>query len=429
VLAAAAFVAHYEYRLRNHFFDLMIYRDAMRWWVGGHPLYDYTQPNATQGQLGYTYPPFAAVVMRPLAWLTPTATEWVYSVIAVACYAAAIWWLVRPIARRHGWPVWFTYGLALVLATGLEPIRLSYDFGQINPLLWALIVFDLAVLLPRGSRFVGIGIGLATAIKLVPGVFIVYLLLTRRWRAAAVSAATAGLATVFTALFMPQESMVFWTDKLLHGAGVGQVAYPMNQSLEGLLARNGLQDSRVLWVVLALMVIGYGLIRAARAGRAGDELTAMALTGFVGSLLSPISWVHHLFWFVPAILALFDSSIRPRADGRSASSRAVPDGRSASARAVPDGRSASARAEGTLSGLRHRPALIVAAFLTYATVTFSMIQWWDFTLSRPGGAVGFVLSNWIVLLMLALMPLLPIQDRRSRGRVDVRRLTLEAVAR
>jgi len=84
---------------------------------------------------------------------------------------------------------------------------------------------------------------------------------------------------------------------------------------------------------------------------------------------------------------------------------------------------------GTLSGLRHRPALVLAAFLTYATVTFSMIQWWDFTLLRPGGAVGFVLSNWIVLLMLALMPLLPIQDRRSRGRVDVRRLTLEAVAR
>ena len=82
-----------------------------------------------------------------------------------------------------------------------------------------------------------------------------------------------------------------------------------------------------------------------------------------------------------------------------------------------------------LSGLRHRPALIVAAFLTYATVTFSMIQWWDFTLLRPGGGVGFVLSNWIVLLMLVLMPLLPIQDRRSRGRVDVRRLTLEAVSR
>ena len=48
--------AHAWYRLRNHFFDLMIYRDAMRWWADGHPLYDYAQPDATQGQLEFTYP-------------------------------------------------------------------------------------------------------------------------------------------------------------------------------------------------------------------------------------------------------------------------------------------------------------------------------------------------------------------------------------
>ena len=380
VLAGAAYVAHSTYRLRNHFFDLMIYRDAMRWWVSGHPLYEYIQPNATQGQLGFTYPPFAAILFRPLAYLTPTATVWVYSVIAIAAYAAAIWWLVAPVARRHGWPVWFTFGLSLVLATGLEPIRLSYDFGQVNPLLWALIVLDLAVLLPRGSRFVGVGIGLATAIKLVPGVFIVYLLLTRRWRAAIVSSGTAALAALLTALATPSDSMTFWTGTLPHGDGIGQVAYPMNQSIEGVLARivQPDQPNRLLWAALAVPVAIYGLLRAAKAGRAGDELTAMALIGFVGSLISPISWVHHLFWFVPAILALVDTAARP---------------------------------SGIRSGLRHRPVLIAAAVFTYATVTFSMIQWWDFTLLRPGGAEGFILSNWIALLMVVLLPALPIRPR------------------
>jgi alpha-1,2-mannosyltransferase len=409
VLAVAAFLAHRAYRLRNHFFDLMIYRDAMRWWTSGHPLYDYTQPNATQGRLGYTYPPFAAVVMRPLAWLTPTATVWIYSVIAVACYAAAIWWLVRPVARRHGWPPWFTYGLALVVATGLEPIRLSYDFGQINPLLWALIVFDLAVLARRESRWTGVGIGLATAIKLVPGIFIVYLLLTRRWRAAAVATGTAALASLVAAAVAPKDSVAFWTDKLVHGSGVGQVTYPMNQSLEGAIARIGLPDgsTRVVWLILAAAVVGYGLLRAARAGRVGDELTGMALTGFVGSLISPISWVHHLFWFVPAILALVDTAAGPIRRPARRPDELVPGG--------------------VLSGLRQRPALIAAAVFTYATVTFSMIQWWDFTLLRPGGVVGFLLSDWLVLLMLALLPVLPIRDRTSRRRVDVRRLTLEAV--
>jgi len=270
--------------------------------------------------------------------------------------------------------------LAIVLATGLEPIRLSFDFGQINFVLWALIVLDLAVLLPRHSRWLGVGIGLATAIKLVPGIFIVYLLVTRRWRAAGVAAGTAAGASLLAAAIFPHDSWTFWTSKVAHGEGVGQLAYPMNQSITGLLARLAVPGtpSTLIWLVLAIPVAGYGLWRAGRAGRAGDELTALALTGFVGALVSPISWVHHLFWFVPALLALLDSAVDPA---------------------------------GVVSGLRRRGPLAAAAVIGYATVTFSMIQWWDFTLLRPGGPIGFVLSNWLVALMLALLVLLPIQPR------------------
>ena len=188
-LGLAALAAHLWYGLRNHFFDLMIYREAMRWWADGHPLYDYARPDATQGHLEFTYPPVGAFLLRPLAWLTQTQADLAFIVLALACLAASVWWLVRPVADRHGWSRWFAFGVAFILATGLEPIRLAFDFGQINFVLWALVVFDLAVLAPRGSRWLGVGIGLATAIKLVPGIFIVYLLVSRRWRAALVASA------------------------------------------------------------------------------------------------------------------------------------------------------------------------------------------------------------------------------------------------
>ena len=378
-LGAVAFLLQRWYGLRNNFFDLMIYRDAMRWWVDGNPLYDFSRPDQTQGELGFTYPPFAALLFRPLAWLTPGATRTVFVVIAILAFAATIWWLVRPLADRRGWPRWFTAGLALILASGLEPIRLSFDFGQVNFILWALIVVDLAVLLPRRSRFLGVGIGLATAIKLIPGIFVLYLLITRRWRAAAVSAGTAAAASLISAAFFPHDSWTFWGRTMLHGDGVGQRAYPMNQSLQGFLARLAEPDqpNTLLWLALCIPVLAFGMWRAARASAAGDELTALALTGFVGSLLSPISWVHHLFWFVPALLALVESAID-----------------------------------------RRRPALAVVAVFTYATVTMSMIQWWDFTLLRPGGLVGFVLSNWVFGLMLMLLVVLPIQPRGTVPRPE-----------
>jgi alpha-1,2-mannosyltransferase len=372
VLTLVALGGHLWYGLRNHFFDLMIYRDAMLWWSGGHPLYDYTKPDATQGQLGFTYPPVGAYLLRPLAWLSATQAKALFVGLAVAALAASIWWLVRPIADKHQWPRWFAFGTAFILATGLEPIRLGFDFGQINFLLWALIVFDLAVLAPRSHRLFGVGIGLATAIKLIPGIFILYLLVTRRWRAFFVSVGVAVGTTLVAAALDPSASATFWTEKLLHSDGVGQLDYVMNQSLNGLLARlSGGAPSTVVWLALALPVLGYGMFRARQAYLAGDDITGMTLTGFTGSLVSPVTWGHHIFWFVPALLVLVDAYVSTR-----------------------------------------RRAYLWIAVFSYATVTFSVLQWWQFTLLRPGGPVGFLLSNWLVLLMLVLLAVLPIRPSK-----------------
>ena len=411
--------AHVWYGNRHHFFDLLVYRDAMRWWDAGNPLYAFIQPDDTQGRLGFTYPPFAAYLLRPLAWMTPAQTVWAYSVIAVAAFAASIWWLVRPLAPASGasatkqdrGPAWFVFALAFVASTTLEPIREAFTFGQINVVLWALILLDLLVLLPRGSRFTGvgiglataiklvpgifilyllvtrrwiaagvatattalatgIGIGLATAIKLVPGIFILYLLVTRRWRAAAVAVGTALGATALAAAAAPGDSWTFFTSRLPRGEGVGRLEYAFNQSILGTLARLAYpgQPSRVLWIGLAVVIIWYGMWRAAKLAKAGDEVAAIAVVGIVGSLASPVTWVHHLFWFVPALVVLVDAA---------------------------------------------RRSTVALAAVVYLTVTVSVVALWEFSLGAPGGPVGFALSNWYVWLMLALLVLLPARAARD----------------
>lgn len=381
LLFVAAAAGHLWYGLRNHFFDLGIYRDAMVWWQE-HPLYDFARPDATQGSLEFTYPPFAAILMMPLGWVSWPVAAAGYVVVSVAALAASIWWLVQPLGRRHALPQWFVFGAAFLLATGLEPIRESFSFGQINFVLWALILFDLLVLLPRGSRFAGVGIGLATAIKLVPGIFIVYLLVARRWRAAAVAATTTVAATGLAFAIAPGDSWVYFTQKLVQAEGVGQLHYTFNQSLLGVLAKLAFpqQPSSLLWAVLALPVLGYGMWRAGRAAKLGDEVAGLALTGFVGSLLSPVTWHHHIFWFAPALVVLAD--------------RALP---------------APGPDPGVWGGLRSRAGAGILAIFTYTTVTYSVMTLWAFTLHEPGGVVGFVMSNWLVWVMLVLLPLLPIR--------------------
>lgn len=372
-----AVAAHLWYGNRHRFYDLRIYAEAMRWWHGGHDLYTFTLADTIQGQLGYTYPPFAALLMLPLAWIPFGVAQVVYLALTIPALVVTTYWLLAPVARAHGWSLWFVLPLALALISWLEPIRETVSYGQINVILVLLVLADLLVGVPRNARWTGVGIGLAAAIKMTPAIFIVYLLMARRWRAAATATATALAATLLAAAVVPRESWRFWTGALWDTGRVGHLDRTANQSLMGTLARLGVPN-RALWAVLVLAVAGYGLWRARRAALAGDEVTGLTLAGIVGILASPVSWTHHVYWFVPALIVLVDTAARAATQGTP----------------------------------RWPPA--AGAALVYLTVAFSVVSWFEWGLSeqRYGhGVPGFFITNWYVLLMLALLVALPIRSQ------------------
>jgi alpha-1,2-mannosyltransferase len=288
-------------------FDLKVYRGAVVWWLDHKPLYTFHR-NATP--YGFTYPPFAALTMLPMSLFTQTGALWVNATMSVVVLVALTWWLVAPIAARHGRPRWFAVGVAVPLVYLIEPVRETIAYGQVNLYLVALVLLDVA-LLARGNRFAGVGIGLATAIKLTPGLFILYLLITGRWRAAATALGTFAGATLLAAAVAPGTSKQFWTVTLFETNRVGKVESADNQSVLSLVARafgTGTLSS-VVWVAAAGLVLVAGMLRARQAWRRGDELVGVTLTGLVACLVSPISWTHHLIWVVPAILVLLDVAL------------------------------------------------------------------------------------------------------------------------
>ena len=307
------------------FFDMKIYHGAMAWWTAGGELYEYVHPTIT---LGYTYPPFAALTMLPMASLTTIDAGWMnvgFGLITLA-FACAV--LLDPIAKRYGWPRWWLVALAVPAFTALEPVRESLGFGQVNLLLFGMIIADL-VALRRGWRWAGIGIGLATAIKLTPALFIVYLLVSRQWRAAWTAAGAAMGVTVATHLVVPEESAAYFGTVLWNTERVGVADMTPNQSLAGLIAR--LHDTAhapsLLWMSFMLVVLAIGLSRARTAHAEGDEVTAFTIVGLTANVISPISWTHHLVWIVPAIIALGDQALRRRSASRGiiARGRATPE--------------------------------------------------------------------------------------------------------
>ena len=186
----AVSLAAYGVFLRDHSFvvlgiDFEMYLGGARAFLDGQPVY---QGGYNELDLPYTYPPITLPFLAPLTLLDERAALVVFNALGLMALLAAVWFTTK-MAGYEG-----TRGrLGLVAAIGgvllwTEPVQRTLNLGQINNIVMLLVVVDLA--LSDRSRFKGIGIGAATATKLLPGLFVVYLLLTRRIRAAFVAAGT-----------------------------------------------------------------------------------------------------------------------------------------------------------------------------------------------------------------------------------------------
>src|SRR3569833_2023192 len=106
VAAAAWFIVrHLEYPPGRHFFDLSVYRGAVDWWLDGRPLYSY---RIDDSQYGFIYPPFAALLMTPLAAVTQQVASILVTVASGAVVVVGARWLVGPVARRASPSRWST---------------------------------------------------------------------------------------------------------------------------------------------------------------------------------------------------------------------------------------------------------------------------------------------------------------------------------
>ncbi len=287
-------------------FDLRLYYDAINYWLAGHDLYSYSQPDTVNISLGFTYPPVAALFMTPMGLLAYPVVRIISLFAIVGAGALFVFLVLRERVKLPRPLLMALAGVATAFAFTLEPFRQTIAFGQINIYLALLVAVDLLVLGRRGSRWTGVGIGLATAIKLTPGIFIVYLLVIGRWRAALTAIGTVIAANLVSLVIAPAETWKYFTALVWETSRVGFLDTTINQSVNGLIARldSPLAPSRLPWLLLVIAVAVIGFWRARRAALGGDELAGLTLAGLVGVLVSPVSWVHHIIWIFPAMLII-----------------------------------------------------------------------------------------------------------------------------
>lgn len=286
--------------------DVEVYREAGVSILTGRPIYS-AMTEAPQ-LLPFTYPPFAAILAIPLAFLPFGVVGWVWTAAQVAATTAIVWYAGWRLIHRTGPWVPLTLAVLTVPMLWLHPVSDGIRFGQVNAFMVLACLMDLRRPRPRLIRSIppGVLVGLAMSVKLTPGVFVIHYLVTRRYREAVTAVATAVAVTVGAWVVLPEASFVFWGGALQDPARLGPNAGTSNQSIRGFLLRVGPDGlaGTALWLVLVAVVgfIGYQLAR--RAHLAGDSISEVAAVGLMAVLLSPVAWIHHLHWMVVVILAV-----------------------------------------------------------------------------------------------------------------------------
>lgn len=295
--------------------DAMVYRMAAHAVLHDQPLYGVRLPS---DHLGFTYPPFAALALVPLA-----AGSWALAhAWWILVNALGLAWLWDSCQRHSEMPRrWLLPCLAASVA--LEPVWENFDLGQINLLLVPPILADL--LRPANARGRGLATGLVAGIKLTPVVYLGLLAVTGQWRALRNAVWAMAATAAVAAVFLPTASHEYWSHTVLHTDRFGHQAFDSNQSVMGaLLRRFGLgAHVGLLWFVLSVLLGVLCLAVAAAWWRRGERLLALGVTALAGLFGAPVSWTHHWVWCIPVGVALPAALRRAGFSPRTSASMAV----------------------------------------------------------------------------------------------------------
>jgi hypothetical protein len=278
------------------------------------------------------YPPLHPFLMVPLALLDYETARIVWFLVGHACLLGAAVLLWRPLGGDYA--AFVAVGVVWAFAGAAQE---SLGLGQVTPLLLLLVVWAMRPSPPTSGS--GTALGLATAIKLWPGVLLAGELLTGRWRALRTGIVVAILGVAVPQILLMALVPPPW-GPLNSRYWMGTPA-PLNVSIPATALRltynpsdgpvpkdweagnhTALRLPDWRWAVSATtagVVLVAGLLLVARFRRGADpenRIPLLASLVALALLASPIAWYHYQMMQFPGLAWLTADAFRRRTWGR-----------------------------------------------------------------------------------------------------------------
>jgi len=295
-------------------YDFSAYWSAAGRLLGGFSPYQANQlsgPYGPQAQFLYLYPPPLAAAVSPLALVFPTdyrTAAWVWTSIGVVVLIAAVLALWRSERLDERFPILADRGRWLLVAAALAfpPVVGELVLGNVHLVLLGLLTVAWLGIRrgdARGEWIAGAAVGIATLVKVFPGVVVLWFLLTRRYRAAAGAAVGAAALAVVA---LPITGIEPWLQypTVLANLGVPLDTRDTLAPTVWLAPVLGFTPARVLVTIAGLTVLASSAI-GSRRGDATSTARSFAIAVTVSVLIAPALYHHYLALLVlPLLLGL-----------------------------------------------------------------------------------------------------------------------------
>jgi alpha-1,2-mannosyltransferase len=271
--------------------DLAIHLTVAQSWLDGTPLY------SSNPRVGAWWPPFAILLVAPfaiVAHVSAALSKAAWAVMSLVCLG----WSIQRLSN-NGWRA-----VLIAVSAVAVPLHRNFEDLNLNAMLLALLVAAAYDLDGEREGRAGLWIGAATALKVFPGLLLVYMAIRGRWRAVLVGTAAAVCLTLGPLLRYGGAAAVggvrAW---LTNSAPVGWTLRGSNQSLSALATRLHLATPGLVALYLFCVVLAFAALRRPRVAHPAFE--EVAVVALVAVLWSPIAWVHYFLLALPAwIVAL-----------------------------------------------------------------------------------------------------------------------------
>ncbi len=275
------------------YYTAQMVRDGLPMYGPVPAAYGFTWPAESLGNLN---PPHFAVLTAPFWYLTYQQSFVLWLVGGLICLVLSVRIVWQELAYPRSLPLMLVVGAALL---SCAPFVLVSSTGELTYFL--LLPMTLGWRAARSRRWgaAGIWLGACASVKLFLLLFLPWLLIQRRWRAAAAFVAAVAVMVAVGAAIFGLGSYEQWRKTL---AIVGWWGLPMNASFAGLVHR--------VWTAGAanaqwLATMGGGVIVVAtlaglRAQAVGSRQVdvGMAVVLLGALLASPLGWAY----YVPLLL-------------------------------------------------------------------------------------------------------------------------------